>query len=292
MSIPTALFQPLLKVLCYLLLTLSLQGCSYFISSASSNFGEKLSQVILDNEDPNLVAEAIPSYLLLLETMLKDSPDDAKLLSATAKLYSAYINFLPTDAKNIPLLSIKAMNYGAKAACLQNSDLCQLNKLTFKQFSSNIENTSQDDLTSLYILGSSWAGWIKAHKQDWNAIAQLAQVNSIMKRIIELDESYQGGAAHTYLGVMATLVPPALGGNPDTAVYHFEQALSLSKQNNLMFKVLYARHYARMMFDQNLHDRLLTEVIQANPQQEGLTLSNTLAQQQAKKLLKSAADYF
>ena len=59
-----------------------------------------------------------------------------------------------------------------------------------------------------------------------------------------------------------------------------------------MAKVMYARHYARLIFDRALHDRLLNEVLEADPDVTGYALANTLAQKQAKELLESADDYF
>jgi hypothetical protein len=59
-----------------------------------------------------------------------------------------------------------------------------------------------------------------------------------------------------------------------------------------MVKVEYAKRYGRMMFDQELHDRLLNEVLNAEVVVPGHTLSNVLAQRQARELLQSSADYF
>ena len=59
-----------------------------------------------------------------------------------------------------------------------------------------------------------------------------------------------------------------------------------------MNKVLFARHYARLMYNRELHDRLLNEVIKAETEVPGLTLINTLAKQEAKELLQSAGEYF
>ncbi|MBU0769042.1 MAG: TRAP transporter TatT component family protein, partial [Proteobacteria bacterium] len=50
--------------------------------------------------------------------------------------------------------------------------------------------------------------------------------------------------------------------------------------------------YARLMFDQKLHDRLLNEVLEAKTDVSGYTLGNTLAQQRARELMKSGEDYF
>ena len=59
-----------------------------------------------------------------------------------------------------------------------------------------------------------------------------------------------------------------------------------------MVKVTFARQYARLMCDRKLHDRLLHEVLKANPNFPGYTLINTLARQEAQELLDSADNYF
>ena len=41
-----------------------------------------------------------------------------------------------------------------------------------------------------------------------------------------------------------------------------------------------------------MHDLLLTEVLATNPVASGYTLTNMMAQEKAKLLLKSANDYF
>jgi hypothetical protein len=90
---------------------------------------------------------------------------------------------------------------------------------------------------------------------------------------------------------MESLIPETLGGKPELAKQHFQRAIELSP-NNLMSKVLFAKHYARMVFDRDLHDNLLKTVLAAHTEAPGLTLINTLAQQQAQQLLDSANDYF
>jgi hypothetical protein len=120
----------------------------------------------------------------------------------------------------------------------------------------------------------------------------MPRVEALMKRVVALDEHYQQGAAHLYLGVLATVLTPALGGRPEVGKKHFEQAISLSQGQNLMAKLYYAKNYARGILDRELHDKLLQEIIAADPRAPDLTLSNIMAQQQAKELLQSADDYF
>ena len=59
-----------------------------------------------------------------------------------------------------------------------------------------------------------------------------------------------------------------------------------------MAKVMYAKQYGRLLFEQELHDRLLNEVLKAETKAPGLTLINSLAQEQAALLLADSAEYF
>jgi len=276
-----------------ILFFLLLNSCSFLISSATEDFGKNLKQAILNHNDPQTVVEAIPAYLLLQEALLVNDPDNEALLMSTANLYSSYNTLVEKlDPIRKKRLSQKAFDFSLHAACLHKQDFCRLNERSFDEFTDIIQQSTLDDLDSLYGLGARWINWIQANRTDWNAIAQLAQVKYIMKHVITVKEDYKKGEAFLYSGVMESLIPPALGGKPDVAKYHFEKALQLSNNKNLMVHVLYAKHYARMMFERELHDTLLKTVINTQTKQEGLTLSNTLAQQLAVRLLQSADDYF
>jgi hypothetical protein len=47
-----------------------------------------------------------------------------------------------------------------------------------------------------------------------------------------------------------------------------------------------------MVFNQELHDKLLNEVLAAPAASPGMTLINTLAQEQARQLLDGSSDFF
>ncbi len=277
----------------FMLFFLFSSGCSYLMSSATEDFAHNLKYAILNQNDPQLVTEAIPAYLLLQQALLVKDPDNEDLLISTANLYSSYSNLnekLPQQRKQ--LISQNAFDLALKAACVHKPDFCHLNEQSFDDFTKIIEKSEANDLDVLYGLGAKWVSWIQANRSDWNAIAQLAQVKYIMHYVVAMQDDYRQGEAYLYLAVMESLIPPALGGKADIAKHDFEKALQLSDRNNLMVYVLYAKHYARMMFDRKLHDHLLNIVIKAQANQEGLTLSNTLAKQRAEKLLQSADEYF
>ena len=149
-----------------------------------------------------------------------------------------------------------------------------------------------EDITYLYGYAVAWTGWIQANSGDWNAIGQLARVKLMMARVLELDETWDRGGAHLYLGGLETILPASMGGRPDLGKIHFEKAIQLADGKFLMTKVVYAEQYAKLMFDKVLHDRLLNEVIQADPNFDGMTLTNRIAQERAVVLLADGEEYF
>ncbi len=280
------------KVMLVGVIAIFMNGCSFFVTKATEDFGNNLTRVILNHNEPETVSEAVPTYLLLLETLIEDDPDNESLLSSAATLYGAYIGLLNDQPNREKQLSSKAFNFALRSACVHDETLCFLNQQKYNVFEKIIKQTDIDDVDTLYALGVAWGAWIQAHKTDWNAIAQLAQVKAVMTRVIEFDVNYKQGNAHVYLGVLATILPPALGGTPEIGKQHFETALKISEEKNLMVKVIYAKQYARMMFDRELHDNLLNEVMAAKLDYPGLTLMNTMAKKQAKDLLDSADEFF
>lgn len=269
-----------------------LSGCTHVVSSTTGNMADGIAQAILDNDDPATVEAGMPAYLLMIDGLVNSNPTDASLLRTAARLYSAYAGLFVQDDERAARLSEKALNYGFRAVCVSRFEICAAREGRFKAFEEAIQKTGVKDVPPLYALGAAWAGWIQAHSQDMNAIAQLSRVEAVMLRIVELDESFQGGGAHVYLGALATLLPPAIGGKPEVGRRHFDRAIELSAGKNLIVKVVYAERYARLVFDRDLHDRLLQDVLAADPHVPGYTLTNMFARRRAEELLDDADEYF
>jgi hypothetical protein len=278
----------MLFILIFSALVLSLfNGC---VSMATDRLAANLSQAMLNQSDPDIVRHGAPAYLLLLDSLIKEDPDDQNLLYAGAQLYSAYAGGLVTDPERRQGLTQKALDYAARGLCQSVPTICQAESGPFGQFERVIDEAGDEDLQGLYLYATSWAGWIQARGDDWNAIANLAKAQTMLEHVVSIAPGYERGRAQLYLGVIKSQIPPALGGKPEVGRHHFEQALKFSAGDDLIVKLEYARHYARLVFDKTLHDRLLNEIIEADPVKPGLTLSNVIARQQARELLEE--DYF
>jgi len=286
--------RPMAVILRSLLLLslLMLPACNRLVARATDNLAGNLSQAIANNDDPATVAAGGPAYLLMLDGMVQGDPGNENLLIQAATLYSTYSTTFVEDPERAAKLSQRALDYAERALCVRRPEDCGLRQAEFDVFEDRIQKMDIEDVPAFYTLGAAWAGWIQARQDDLEAVAELARVEAIMTRIVAVDETYRLGSAHLYLGTFAILVPPALGGKPEVARMHFERAIALSDGTNLMAKVLYAERYARMLYDRELHDRLLTQVLAADPHVPGLVLQNTLAQERARELMADADAYF
>jgi hypothetical protein len=267
-------------------------GCASLVGSVAGGMAEDLGSAILDNPDVAMVRDGAPAYLILIDGLLARSPHNAALLSQAAQLNSAYAAAFVDEPDRSRRLNEKALALAERAVCEGVPDGCDLRRRDFDAYRAWLEQRRPRDVELLYRLGTAWAGWIQANSDDFAAIAELARVKALMTRLVELDETYDHGGPHLYLGVFETLFPPAMGGRPEEGRAHFERAVALSGGKHLMTKVLYAEQYGRLVFDRELHDRLLREVLDADPQQPGLTLINVVARAQAAELLESADEYF
>jgi len=269
-----------------------LPACSSISATISEDIAKSLSPGIANQSDIELVKAGIPPYVLLIDGMIVENPDSPQLYEDGAKLYNTYAIFLYDDPQRVQALTQKAFRYSTKNLCLTNEDWCDIDKLPFDKYQNFLQEVTIDEVGQLYTFGVTWANYIDSHSSDWNAIANLPKVTATMQRVLALDDSYEHGGAYLYLGVLETVLPATLGGKPETAKAYFERVMVITNGRNLMANVLYAERYARPMFDRELHDRLLNEVLEQDPQEPGLTLMNVIAQQRASQLLESANEFF
>lgn len=269
-----------------------LGGCSSLIGSVTQGFADDLAAAILDNPDPAMVRDGAPSYLILIDSLVAGNPENGYLLSQSATLHSAYAGAFVSDPARARLLSAKAKRLALQAACELGRDSCGLDTRPLKAFNAWVSEQNAKQVPMMYTLATSWAGWIQAHSDDFAALAELVRVKSLMQRVAELSPSYENGNVYLYLGVFETLLPPLMGGRPEIGRNHFETALEISREQNLLAKVMFAEQYGRLVFDRELHDKLLNEVLNAPVEAPGMTLMNSVAKEQAQELLDTADEYF
>lgn len=269
-----------------LLSLLFLGGCGL------SGFQQSLSDAMMNNPDPETVREAMPTFLVTTDALIAADTDNSGRLFAGAELYSAYAVLFVDEPERARRLVARGKSYAEKGLCLEIEDACAIETMDYDTVVSLLADLDDDELPALYTYTVSWLAWARQNSSDWSVIANLPKAQAALEHIVERQEDYRLGSALVYLGMLKSLRPPSLGGKPEEGKAHFERAIELSAGRNLTAKVEMARSYARLIYDRELHDRLLNEVLAAPVEAEGLTLQNALAKSLAKELLESGEDYF
>ena len=269
----------------YIVILLLLSGCGL------SNLPQHMAQATLNQTDPETIAEAAPAYLLLFDSLIESDPDDADYLRDAAGLYALFGDLFVKDKQRSKLLSERSFSYANRAICSEEDDLCGLSTLALDQFTAKMEEFTELDPALRIVYLQSWLVYLKHHADDWNELARLPQLETLIGHLLHHEDGDLSPQLHLYQGILQTLRPEMYGGKPEEGRRNFERALQLAP-DDLTIKVAFARHYARGLYDQELHDRLLNEVLAADPVKPGLAMLNTLAQREARELLESGVDYF
>ncbi len=271
---------------------LLLSGCAYLVSKAASGFADNLSAAFLNQNDPEAVRDGAPAYLLLLDSFLEGRPDDPALLAAAANMYASYGAVFADDPDRAKRLTRRARDYGVRAICLSFKPACRWQGMSYNEYEATLADLSKKHADVVYAYGLSSLAYIRAHSDDYNALARLPHAEALLTRYLDIGDGELESSVFVYLGILATIRPSALGGEPEKGRAAFERAIELTDGKDLNAKFEYARGYARLLYKRELHDKLLIEVMAANPNVPGYTLTNVLAQQDAAELLASADDYF
>ena len=122
-------------------------------------------------------------------------------------------------------------------------------------------------------------------------LARKDDIKATMDWIVSVNGEYFYGAPYRYFGTYHTKV--RIGkGNPEESKMSYEKSKQIGP-TNLATSVLMAKSYATLVGDRALFDKLLKEVIAADPKADPTIIpENTLEVKKAKRLLEQADDLF
>jgi hypothetical protein len=253
---------------------------------------EDVAKASSKQSDLKLVREGMPAYLLLIDGMVEAWPGNDRLLMAAAQGYSSYALLLgDQDRAAARNLYGKAKRYALES--LEARGFRKPAETPFDDFKEGLSRLGKKDIPYIFWAAACWAGWISLDLGSMEALAELPRVESMMKRVLVLDESFHYGGAHLFMGIWFASRPKGYGGDLKMSQQHFLKAIELGEGKFLMAYVYYASDYARKAGDQGLF-RSLLEKVQATPADVSpeLTLSNTIAKSKADELMLHIDDYF
>ncbi len=280
------------KLFCILVLATLTSGCSSLIGKATTGFTDNLTSAVLNQDDPAIVRDGMPTLLLTLDGLIEGSPDNPDLLIAGAKLYASYGAVFAADPQRSSRLTRRARGYAERAMCEVYEEACNWPGATYDEFMATLPAVGEKEASYLFGYGVSSLAFLRAHSSDWNSLAELPQVEALLAHYLDISGDEVDSSVYTFMGILLTLRPPALGGEPERARDFFERAIEESGGADLSASVEFAKGYAKLLYERELHDELLQAVVDADPYQDGFVLSNIMAQEEAALLLAEADEYF
>jgi hypothetical protein len=273
---------------------IQLQGCMQVALRASPSLFPNFAATIFEECDPELAKASIPPNLKLMEGLLKNDPENKKILTTLCMGFAGYsLLFIePVDPERASVFYLRALDYGIRA--LGDKGALLRNRGSDPEpVRAALKNMDQNDLEALFWATLSWNAWINLNLDKPSALAELSVSEACLKRVLELDEHFFYSAPHILMGANLAARPPLLGGSPEKARVHFEQAMQKNHRKFYLAQFYFAKYYAVRVQDKELFTRALAEVIHGNPGDlKEVCLINRVMQRRAQELVKQAEDLF
>jgi len=275
---------------------LGLSGCSTsrLAVGAMVPIIEDATEAAFRQDDPVFVRDAVPANLLLLEGLIRTDPRDELLVMATQFYFSYGFAFVEDDAPERAVeLYAKGRAHGLHALGRHREVARALDAADAGALRAAVARLGRDEVPALFWTAAAWGAWINLRLESPAAIADLALVEVLLDRVLELDDTFEYGMPHLLMGAFYAARPRLLGGDPERGRLHFARAAEIADGKLLLAPLFEARYYATQTLDEELFEQLLTGVIEAP---EGLlpevALLNAVAQAKARRLLDAREDYF
>ena len=256
------------------------------------------------DNDPELIREALPFSLKLMESLLAEIPNHEPLLLATSSAYAQYAYaFLQMDADRLEdenfeeaqalrqraaHLFVRARDYGLQGL---EVDHAEFRKRLQSDPAAAVLELSSENVPMMYWTAAAWAGAVNLSKEDPHLISEIPQLEALMDRALVLDPSWDHGAIHSF---MIAYAMARQGGTVDPAAeaqQHFVKAMKYSKGQQVAPYVSYAEAVAVQEQDMDLFESLLNQALSIDPNEYlQYRLVNILMQKRAQWLLDRKED--
>jgi len=258
------------------------------------------------DDDPELVREALPFSLKLMESLLAESPRHRGLLFAAASGFTPYAYaFLQEDADEIEdhdLEKATALRLRARKLYLRARDYGVRGlEVTHPNFGSElrrdpkaaVRTATKKDVPLLYWTAASWGAAISLSKNNPDLVADQGIVEALIDRALVLDETFDNGAIHSFLITYEASRNGAVGDFAVRSRQHFERAMQLSAGNQAGPLVSLAEAVSVQKQDRKEFEALLNRAlaIDGNAMPE-FRLANLVMQRRARWLLKRTDELF
>jgi predicted anti-sigma-YlaC factor YlaD len=264
-------------------------------------------QVFMREEDPQLAADALPSFIKVSEMLLDADPDNQDKIVTTASLYVLYASaFIEGPASLLPDEQYQAHEEAVRRAGA-------LFRRAFDLLSPALERRSPGflaavggpkeaaatarfgvrDVPLLYWSAASVLAAYGLNPLDFVSAGRLGVVPALLSRAAALEPGWDEGAIYALYFPYYASLPDYLGGSRPKAEDAYAKALSYSKGHSA---ALFVSRATSICIPDNDYEGFkaalksaLAVDLKADPDSR---LANAIAQDHARQLLADAGKYF
>jgi len=291
-----------------LFLAAGLTGCSvkkFAINKIGDSLANSGTTFSSDN-DPELVGEAVPFSLKLIESLLAESPKHRGLLLAATMDFTQYAyafvqepadetegsdvekaNALRTRAR---LLYVRARDYGLRGLETRHRGFSEALR---REPKTAVRSATAKDIPLLYWTAVSWGAAIAQSKDHPDLVAEQPIVEALVDRAYALDPNFDHGAIEQFLISYESARQGATGDFAGRSRAHFDKAVTLTKGQLASPFVAYAETVSIQKQDRGEFEAMLKKALAIDPDARiEWRLNNLVIQRRARWLLSREDDLF
>lgn len=285
-----------------------LGGCSvkkFAINKLGDSLANSGTTFASDN-DPELVGQAVPFSLKLIEGLLAESPKHRGLLFAAASGFTQYsYAFVQEPSEEIESrdlaqstflriraqhLYLRARDYGLRGLEIRHRGF---GKALREEPKAAVRAASARDVPLLYWTAVSWGAAISLSKDRPDLVADQPIVEALIDRAYELNPDFDHGAIEQFLISYEPARQGAQGDFAERAKKHFVRAIVLTDGRLASPYVAYAESVSIQKQNRAEFESLLHDALAVDPEiRQEWRLSNLIMQRRARWLLSREDELF
>lgn len=194
------------------------------------------------DDDPELVADALPFAIKFYESLLASIPEHQRLRLRTGSLCIMYANaFLQGPAEMMPeaesekkdFLLHRAKNLYLRGrdillAGLEGKNRALRRQMNERHYAEALAPYTRADVPAMYWAAAGWVAAYAIEPFDLELGVTLPQAASLMDRVVQLEPDFSRGAVHNFFILYYGSLPEYMGGDAAKARDHFRLAVTAS----------------------------------------------------------------
>ena len=280
------------------------------VNSMAKNMSGDATAVFMEDNDPELVGDAFPVILKMMDMMAATAPDNSAVRSSAGSMYVMYGSvYLQGKGAMLPYEEWEAQKElydRAKKHYRRGYDyIMDALELKHKGFKATFAEGNYDDAfagfkkedaADLYWGGAAVLAGVSVDVLDPNFAADRDGAVKMLFKALELDPDFGNGLLDEIMMQYYASMPEGMGGSMEKALYHYKHGVELSKDNMVSIHVSYASAICTKNQSQEGYDEftaVLEDVLARDVESvKENRLANIISQRKAAWLLENRDDYF